>query len=284
MRIKSLMLTPVLLGLTGSVGYALYQIAAGAPPVVWVGVLMAAGPLPLFVAYLMAFRTVARTSTQMLPALSTAFGGVVVTLMVGMTLAPIVLAVVSFGALLWYIFVYSKLDRPSSDVLMLGGQLPDFALKDASGRVVHASEFRGHPALFIFFRGNWCPLCMAQIREVAEGYNQLIDQGVEVVLISPQPALQTRRLAERYEVPFRYLVDTDLTASQSLGIAAKGGVPLGVDLLGYGSDTVMPTIIATDASGMIIFLDETDNYRVRPEPETFLSIFEDMAGPTLEVA
>ena len=39
------------------------------------------------------------------------------------------------------------------------------------------------------------------------------------------------------------------------------------------SDTVMPTVIMTDASGTIIFADLTDNYRVRPEPDVFLEVF-----------
>ena len=36
----------------------------------------------------------------------------------------------------------------------------------------------------------------------------------------------------------------------------------------------MPTILITDAGGKLIFADLTDNYRVRPEPETFLKILD----------
>ena len=36
----------------------------------------------------------------------------------------------------------------------------------------------------------------------------------------------------------------------------------------------MPTVVITDANGKIIFRDLTDNYRVRPEPETFLKILD----------
>ena len=42
--------------------------------------------------------------------------------------------------------------------------------------------------------------------------------------------------------------------------------------LGYDSDTVMPTVIITDREGRVVWTDETDNYRVRPEPETFLQV------------
>jgi len=43
--------------------------------------------------------------------------------------------------------------------------------------------------------------------------------------------------------------------------------------LGYDSDTVLPTAILTDQNGVILFTDQTDNYRVRPEPDTFLRVF-----------
>ncbi len=45
--------------------------------------------------------------------------------------------------------------------------------------------------------------------------------------------------------------------------------------MGYDSDTVLPTVIITDEKGKIIFVDLTDNYRVRPEPETFLQIIDE---------
>ena len=51
-------------------------------------------------------------------------------------------------------------------------------------------------------------------------------------------------------------------------------MPLGMEAMGYAADTVMPTVIITDAQHNIIWLDETDNYRVRPEPETFLRVID----------
>ena len=68
---------------------------------------------------------------------------------------------------------------------------------------------------------------------------------------------------------FEFLVDAGNKAANELGIAMKDGVPLGIGLQGYDSDTVLPTVVITDGAGKIIFLDETDNYRVRPEPKTF---------------
>ncbi|MBW2550119.1 MAG: hypothetical protein JRE73_04995 [Deltaproteobacteria bacterium] len=50
-----------------------------------------------------------------------------------------------------------------------------------------------------------------------------------------------------------------------------------MDTLGYDSDSVLPTVVITDPSRRIIFVDLTDNYRVRPEPSTFLAALDALA-------
>jgi hypothetical protein len=41
---------------------------------------------------------------------------------------------------------------------------------------------------------------------------------------------------------------------------------------------VFPTAIVTDAEGRILLADQTDNYRVRPEPFTFLAALDRAHG------
>ena len=93
-------------------------------------------------------------------------------------------------------------------------------------------------------------------------------------LISPQPHKYTAKLAEKFQVGFHFLVDKGNQVAQQLNIFGKYGLPFGFQALGYDSDTVMPTIIITDKNGKILFADLTDNYRVRPEPSTFLKILD----------
>lgn len=90
-------------------------------------------------------------------------------------------------------------------------------------------------------------------------------------MVSPQPLDETRALAERFGVTFRYLADPAASAAASLGIRHDGGVPPGVTQLGYEADTVFPTVIVIDESGTVVFSDQTDDYRVRPEPALFIA-------------
>jgi len=167
------------------------------------------------------------------------------------------------------VFWYSDLDREPSPVLSVGRILPEFHVDTEFGQPVSSRALHGRPAVWLFFRGNWCPLCMAQIQEVADRYKQLEARGAQIALVSPQSHEHTRSLARRFSVPFRYFVDRDGRAARELGILHESGVPLGIP--GYGSDTVFPTVIVTDAEGRILLANQTDNYRVRPDPETFLA-------------
>ncbi|MCK5789236.1 MAG: redoxin domain-containing protein, partial [Ketobacter sp.] len=181
---------------------------------------------------------------------------------------------VGLGFASLYIRWYSRYGKRFNMLLQNGNRLPELSFENPQGETVRLSDFDG-PLLLLFYRGNWCPLCMAQIKEVAEQYNALAAKGLKLLMISPQSHANTAELARRFEVPMEFLVDKELKAAKTLGIEALVGLPAGLEVLGYDSDTVMPTVIITDAERRIIFTHQTDNYRVRPEPATFLRALAD---------
>jgi peroxiredoxin len=172
-----------------------------------------------------------------------------------------------------YVFWYSRFDNRIHNI-KVGNSLPQFELEDTDRKIISSKSFLGKPTILMFYRGNWCPLCMAQIKEIASQYKALEERGVTMVLISPQPHHFSKSLAKKYNVNFQFLVDIDNKVAKQLDIFHKNGLPLGMQMFGYKNDTVMPTIIITDVDGKIIFADLTDNYRVRPEPETFFRILD----------
>ena len=179
-------------------------------------------------------------------------------------------ALAGFATIQIYARWYTRLARTHQQHLTAGAAVPDFEVTDLEGQVVTPETFLGQPVVFVFIRGNWCPLCVAQVRELAADYQSLADRGIQIALVSPQPLDETKALAERFGVEFHYLVDHGAAAARRLGIAHDGGVPPGVTQLGYDVDTVFPTVLVVDADGTIVFSDQTDDYRVRPEPQLFL--------------
>ncbi len=177
-----------------------------------------------------------------------------------------------------YLTWYSSFNSRNTTVLDFGKTLPNFTLENGEKEKISLNDLSGNFKIFIFYRGNWCPLCMAQIKEVVNEYKKLDKRNADMVLVSSQPHKFTKSLANKHKVPFHFLVDSENKVAKQLGILHENGLPAGFQVFGYESDVVLPTVIITDNNNKIIFADLTDNYRVRPEPETFIKIIDNYKG------
>jgi peroxiredoxin len=275
-RLKSLFIFPAVLISVVLLLFALFQLVTSVHErTAWAGAAISALPLPFLILRLM-IKPVERTSENLPLLLMVSAAGVMLPaweqFIEGVAgWGPLSVALVNAGIMLLYVFWYSRFGRIESMQLGVGNKLPEFSLRDTAGNEVGSADLSGSPAVLLFYRGNWCPFCMAQIREIVSRYQEMDDLGIKVLLISPQPDVHTKHLAGMHDVPFHFLIDAENQLAESLGIAIDNGVPMGVPG-GYDPDTVMPTVVVTNASGTIVFSDQTDNYRVRPEPDVFLAI------------
>ena len=243
--------------------------------------MISAVPFPVFIGKLFLYQT-ARTSENLnllygIPLISLVFSFAGIWTK-GLELSQYAFSLIAItGALignLAYVFWYSRFGRKQNSILAVGRKLPEFLLKDARGNDIGSKDMTQQSSLIMFYRGNWCPLCMAQINEVAAQYRELERRGIKIYMVSPQGVGHTKGLAKRFDVNMTFLIDKNNKVAEKLQILAKNGLPVGLQALGYDGDTVMPTVIMTNEDGNIIFADLTDNYRVRPEPENFLKVFD----------
>lgn len=267
-RLKRYFPIPYLLGATLVIGLIVREvIRASQISLAAIGALLAIVPLVAFMSSLLVFKR-ARTSRNQYLILALSLLGTGLAFVRFQSPASwyaLFLGVVPSFA---YVFWYSVLDRPAPAVIAVGETLPELELVDEEG--VRVTPSPGKHGLYMFVRGNWCPLCMAQVREIAAQYRELEDRGVEIFLIARQPEAHTRALAKRFDVPIKFCVDADGRLARRLNIEHVGGLPFLMGALGYQADSVLPTVVIADPSRKIVFADLTDNYRVRPEPDTFL--------------
>lgn len=268
--------------------WAVYELLVQGGGLGWLGAAVATLPFPLFIFVLISnLFLIARTPAklhwmQLLTnaGLVLAFVGMIIEVRndswpLGFA-AYLPLCLAWFGELtvFWYLRVYSSYGRKPSSAITRGEPLPELTLQTLEGTAVSSAQFLGHQTLMVFFRGNWCPLCMAQLKEVVAIADRLERLGVRVKFISNQSPAKSRKLAAQLSLPphFEILYDAGLAAAKALEIQDIGGTPVG--LLGYPADTVMATVIALDEQGRVLFGDQTDNYRVRPHPDSFMGVFE----------
>jgi peroxiredoxin len=276
-RLKSLFVSTYLTALMVALVWAGLHLVREPENLAYSGVVLASGaPLAFFARLFLA--PVARISTNLnwIPVAGAA--GTLVALVNGGIGLPAAVALANGVVLaLVYIHWYSRFGARNTPALLAGNLLPELTLKTLDGRALSTQDLTQKSALWIFYRGNWCPLCMAQIREVAAEYRRLHERGVEVYLISPQSQDHCRSLSLRFDAPMQFLRDRDNQAAARLSVLAEGGLPLGMQALGYESDVPMPTVFITAPGGRIVYSDLTDNYRVRPEPAEFMAAL-DRAG------
>ena len=277
MFLKSIFITLYISFLHLSAGFSGWQIFHTGFDWLWLGVLLTALPGVLVFDILLLAKPVARTKNHLAWIIGIKLFGLILVGLINLTASSlnyVSLWLAFTGSMGWlaYDYWFSLFPKRNKTRLAIGHPLPEMNFLTTEQVPFNTHKLRGAPALILFYRGNWCPLCMAQINEIAAQYQQLAELGVQVLLISPQSHQQSKKLADRFKVPFTFLVDKDCQVAKSLGIFAENGLPLGMQLFGYDSDTVMPTAIMTDAQGTIIFADLTDNYRIRPEPATFLAV------------
>lgn len=189
----------------------------------------------------------------------------------------VLVALAGIAATLGYQYFYSRQHR-SAAVPEVGEPLPEFPLTTLDGERVSSRVLLGRPRVILFYRGTWCPFCMTQVRELAARYRELERRGVGVALVSPQRSDESAELATRFDVPMDFFIDAGGEAAQALDLVQAGGVPM---IFGAGTDgdTVVPTVLITDARGVVLWRAIADNHRVRPDPEVFLQVLDD-AGIT----
>lgn len=277
---KSRFITLLLLALLASSIHSLIALIGAGTPIArlaWAGALLSTGSFMGFFVYLMRAGA-ARTSPELRWLLLTTAAGTAMALYAALHGAPLLALgyalVIGLDGYLAYVYWYSRFPRRDGHILAVGNPLPAFTLKDADGTLIDSASLVGKVSLLLFYRGNWCPLCMAQIKEVAARYRELAQRGVQVLLVSPQSQNHTQELSARFDAPMRFLVDEGNAAAKVLGIDVPGGLPMGMQAMGYDSDTVLPTVLVIDSKGRIAWADLTDNYRVRPDPDAFIAVID----------
>jgi peroxiredoxin len=255
---------------------AVQGLIAGERYLGWAGVALTVAPIVLVLTLAMITRRVARTSANFPAAIFLGVIGLIMAVVDRQVYGgPELLPFYALGGLvsfLFYVFWYSRFGRVFSPVLENGRTLPDFELIAVDGTEISSRELTATPTILIFIRGNWCPLCMGQVNEMSSAISSFVDAGARVAFIAPQSVAKTRSLAKGRPDGLEFYSDDGNAAGRILKIDNPASLPLGMEILGYRSETVLPTVIVTRAGGEIIWTHQTDNYRVRPTPKALLDV------------
>ena len=92
---------------------------------------------------------------------------------------------------------------------------PAFTLPDAEGKNVSLSDFTGKKVLIIFYPGDDTPVCTAQMCDYRNNVLEFTKRGIAVLGISSDSAASHKSFAERNQLPFILLSDTEKTVAKA---------------------------------------------------------------------
>ena len=176
-------------------------------------------------------------------------------------------------------------DMPAA-ALAIGAAAPVFELPDYNGNpVTLASLTSNGPAVLLFFRGRWCPFCVAQL----EAWNRLMPAiaraGIALAAISPQTPHQVSLMRDQHHLVYPLLSDAGNRVARQFGIVYS--VPeeqrltyrrTFVNLPFVNGDESwelpIPATFAIDRDGAVLFASANPDYTLRPEPLEVLGAVE----------
>ncbi len=168
-------------------------------------------------------------------------------------------------------------------ILPAGSVAPEFALQDNNGRIVRSADLLALGTVIVnFFRGRWCPYCMAELQAWRDAYPAIRSRGALLVAISPQTVHQNDLLIQQHALPFPVLSDPGSAVAESFRVAytvpayhQKHYRSILVNLPFMNGDPSwrlpLPATYVIQPDGRIVFAQAHADFRVRPEPEEVLA-------------
>ena len=144
----------------------------------------------------------------------------------------------------------------------VGQPAPDFTSIDAQGNTVSLSGFQpDQPVLLVFYRGNWCPFCVSHLDDIQNLFPTLKDQGIQLLAISPDTIEDSQALAEKFDQPYVFVTDQDLSIANAYGVQRDESIP-------------HPTVVLINAAGNVVWFFAGENYRQRPSAKQLQEVIE----------
>ncbi|MDE7548999.1 peroxiredoxin-like family protein [Acetobacter fabarum] len=166
--------------------------------------------------------------------------------------------------------------------LKAGDKAPSFTLSDPEGNPVSSADLLAKgPLVISFYRGVWCPYCNMELQALEAALPAFHELGANLIAISPQTAVNSRKAARQNHLDFPILSDTHNSVAAAFGL--RFALPdylvdlytsLKNDLPSFNGDDSwtlpMPGRFVIDQDGMILYAEVNPDYTHRPEPEDML--------------
>ena len=178
------------------------------------------------------------------------------------------IAGVAFAASGFFFFLTFMSGLPDQRAAVaVGSRAPEFRALDSDGREFRLSALAGSRILLKFFRGTWCPYCVADLRLWSERRDELRALGLRLVAVSHDSVTELRDFKRKHGWDMTLVADPELEVIRRYNLKNHNFTPK----RGPFRDMAIPASVLIDADGKVLWLSQATDFRVRVRPEKVLA-------------
>lgn len=105
--------------------------------------------------------------------------------------------------------------------MKIGDKIPEVLGIDANGREIKAADFAGKKLVLYFYPKDNTPGCTAEACSFRDHYDTMREAGYEIVGVSKDSAASHTKFADKFQLPFTLIADTETILNQAFGVWQK---------------------------------------------------------------
>ena len=98
-----------------------------------------------------------------------------------------------------------------------GDKAPDFTVRDGEGQTVRLRDLRGKKVVLYFYPKDDTPGCTKEACSFRDSFAKFKKRDIEVLGVSFDSEAKHKKFAQKFDLPFRLLADTDRSIAESFG-------------------------------------------------------------------
>jgi peroxiredoxin len=128
-------------------------------------------------------------------------------------------------------------DAAAFEGLKVGDVAPNFETTDNNGKKISLAELlKTQQVVLFFYRGQWCPYCNKQLKQVNDKLVDIQNKGARVLAIAPETAEGIAKTYEKTKASFSLISDKGLRIMNSYKVTFALDEKTQTKYKGYGID------------------------------------------------
>ena len=188
-----------------------------------------------------------------------------------------------FFTLTAFLFVFTLSAQEKPEGLFINSKAPDFKAVDQNGNSIRLKDMvkNGNVVLF-FYRGNWCPYCSRQLKQLQDSLELFVEKGVQVVAITPEKPEGISKTIEKSSATFPIIHDEEgkimkaydvrfAVDEKSVSRYKMSGIDLAATNGKNGTNLPVPAVYIINKENTIIYRYFNEDYKKRVSVKELLS-------------